>query len=109
MAGELIGFVTCPAGKGRELARVVVEEKLVACVNIISSCRSVYIWQGKVEDEAEELLVIKTHVQKWQAFEKRMKEIHPYEVPEIICFAVEGGYAPYLKWIRSNLLQNNED
>ena len=59
MPGELIGFVTCPAGKGPEIAHTVVSEKLVACVNIISSVRSVYLWQGKIEDDGEDLLVIK--------------------------------------------------
>ena len=104
MPGELIGFVTCPAGKGPEIAHTVVSEKLVACVNIISSVRSVYLWQGKIEDEGEDLLVIKTHSSRWPEFEKRIKEIHPYEVPEIICVSIEAGYAPYLEWIKSNLL-----
>ena len=104
MSGELIGFVTCPSGKGQELAQTVVEERLVACVNILPAIRSIYLWQGKVENEAEELLVLKTHKDKWGAFEKRMKEIHPYDVPEIICFRIEDGYAPYLDWLKSNVL-----
>jgi periplasmic divalent cation tolerance protein len=104
MTSELIGFVTCPQGKGQELAHKVVEEKLVACVNIISAIRSVYMWKGKIEDDSEELLVVKTHAEKWKEFESRMKEIHPYEVPEIICFRIEDGYAPYLDWLKSNVL-----
>ncbi len=104
MSGELIGFVTCPEGKGREIAHAVVNEKLAACVNIIPAIRSVYQWQGKIEDEAEELLIIKTHKDKWKEFEQRMKAIHPYDVPEIICFPIEDGYEPYLNWLKSSVL-----
>lgn len=104
MPGELIGFVTCPAGKGREIAHTIVQEKLAACINIVSSVRSVYLWQGNIEDEAEELLVVKTHLEKWKDFERRMKEIHPYDVPEIICFCIEDGYGPYLDWLKSSVL-----
>lgn len=104
MSGELVGFVSCPKGKGREIAQKVVEERLVACVNIIPAVHSVYIWEGKLNEDAEELLIVKTHKEKWKDFEKRMKEIHPYDVPEIICFSIEDGYAPYLNWLKSNLL-----
>lgn len=103
MSGELLGFVTCPSGKGQELAQKVVEEKLVACVNILPSIRSIYMWKGKVENDSEELLICKTHADKWKSFEKRMKEIHPYEIPEIIGFRIEDGYAPYLDWIKSSV------
>lgn len=103
MSGELIGFVTAPEGKGGEIARLVVQEKLAACVNVLSSVRSIYFWQGKIEDEREELLIIKTGSECWKKLEARIKEIHPYELPEIICFRVEDGYHPYLEWLKSNL------
>lgn len=103
MAGELIGFVTCPLGKGHELAHCVVKERLAACVNIIPAIRSIYRWKDQIEDDAEELLVIKTNAEKWKEFESRMKEIHPYDLPEIICFRIEGGFAPYLEWLKSNI------
>lgn len=103
--GVLIAFVTCPPGKGKEIAHALVAERLAACVNIIPSIRSVYLWQGKVEDEAEELLVAKTHESKWKDFEKRVKELHSYEVPEIICFLIDDGYEPYVNWLELNLLK----
>ncbi len=104
MTDALIAFVTCPEGKGRELAHTVITEKLAACVNIVPSIRSIYQWQGKIEDEGEELLIVKTQKEKWKEFETRMKAIHPYEVPEIICFPIEDGYAPYLNWLKSSVL-----
>jgi periplasmic divalent cation tolerance protein len=104
MSGELVGFVTCPVGKGAELARIVVGEHLAACVNIIQTVRSIYLWKGQIEDDAEELLVVKTHADIWKKFEARMKEIHPYDVPEIICFSIADGYAPYLDWLKSNVV-----
>ncbi len=103
MTDELIGFVTCPKSKGQELAFMVVDEQLAACVNIIQSIRSIYKWKGKIENEEEELLVVKTNKEKWPEFERRMKEIHPYDLPEIICFRIEDGYKPYLDWLKSNL------
>ena len=104
MSDELIGFVTCPSGKGQEIAQKIVEERLAACVNIVPSIRSIYLWQGKIENEEEQLLIVKTHKSRWKEFESRMKEIHPYDVPEIICFSVEDGYAPYLDWLRTNVM-----
>lgn len=103
MAGELIGLVTCPQGKGPDIARQIVSERLAACVNILPSIKSIYFWQGKLEDDSEELLLIKTHEDKWQALQRRIKEIHPYEVPEIICIHIQDGYTPYLNWLKSNV------
>lgn len=101
---QVIGFVSCPTGKGREIAHTLVTERLAACVNVIPAICSIYLWKGNVEDEQEELLVIKTHSQKWGALEKRVKEIHPYELPEIICFSIKDGYAPYLEWLNLSVL-----
>ncbi|MBX9685988.1 MAG: divalent-cation tolerance protein CutA [Candidatus Obscuribacterales bacterium] len=103
MSEAVVGFCTCPQGKGQEIAAQLVSEKLAACVNIIPSIQSIYIWNGKLENELEELLVIKSEKESWKALEKRIKEIHPYELPEIICFRVEDGYAPYLEWLKSSL------
>lgn len=103
MSDELIGFVTCPPGKGQEIAHIVVSEKLVACVNILPSIRSIYLWNDKIENEEEQLLIVKTLKSKWKQFENRMKEIHPYEVPEIISFSIDEAYPPYLEWIRASV------
>lgn len=108
MSGELIGLVTCPPGKGPEIAQKIVSEGLAACVNIVPTVRSIYAWQGEIQDESEELLLVKTHKIKWKDFEKRMKELHPYDVPEIICIRIEDGYQPYLEWIKSSLLSASD-
>ena len=96
-----IAFVTCPLGKGREIAHKLVEEKLVACINIVPAITSIYFWEGKAQEDGEELLIIKTTSGAWQTLQARIKELHPYDLPEMIFFPIEGGYEPYLNWLRS--------
>lgn len=103
MAGEIIVLVTCPSMKGRDIAHKLVEEKLAACVNIFPRVRSIYSWNGKVEESNEELLMIKTLREFQQKIEDRIKSLHPYDTPEIIYFPIEGGYQPYLDWLRSSV------
>ena len=103
MSGEVVAFVTCPQGKGEELAALLVAEKLAACVNLLPEIRSIYFWQGALQKDAEELLVIKTADWLLPELKDRVKEIHPYEIPEIICLPVTDGYAPYLAWVNSSL------
>lgn len=98
-----IVFVTCPPGKAKEIARVLVEERLVACVNIVPGLSSVYFWDGKVQDDGEELMIIKTMGHAWDELQKRIKQVHPYDLPEMIYFQIEGGYHPYLNWIESSV------
>lgn len=103
MAGELLALVTCPEDKGAEIARLLVEEKLVACVNIIPKVQSVYCWKGKVEQDSEALMMLKTTSEAWDRLQSRIKELHPYELPEMIFFPIQGGYQPYLDWLRSSV------
>jgi len=84
---------------GVNIARHLLDEQLVACVNIVPGVRSLYRWQGKVEDERELLLVIKTRVALYRELEPRIRELHPYEVCEVLQLGVEAGSAPYLAWI----------
>jgi periplasmic divalent cation tolerance protein len=84
------------------IARTVVEEKLAACANIIPSIRSIYRWQGKVEDESESLIFIKTRSDSVEALIARIKELHTYDVPDIIAIPIEKGYQPYLDWVVEN-------
>ena len=84
---------------GVNIARALLDERLVACVNIVPGVRSLYRWQGKVEDERELLLVIKTRAALYQELETRIRELHPYEVCEVLQMGVEAGSAPYLAWI----------
>ena len=82
-----------------ELARTLVAEKLAACANILPAARSIYRWQGKVEDANEVLVLIKTRHEHFDRVRARVLELHPYEVPEVLSIPVEQGYYPYLEWL----------
>jgi len=95
---------TCPdRTTGDSLARALVEERLAACVNLAPGIRSVYRWQNAVETAEEILLIIKTTTAAYPALERRILELHPYEVPEIVCLDVSAGLPAYLEWIGSCL------
>jgi periplasmic divalent cation tolerance protein len=97
----VVVFVTAPdADVAANLAKTLVAEKLVACVNILPGLRSIYAWEGKVCDEAEILCVMKTRRALFAAVRDRVASLHPYEVPEIIALPLVEGSAPYLAWLR---------
>lgn len=91
-------FVTVPRGKGDDIAMKLLEDRLAACVNI-SKVESRYWWQGKIEHDAEDLLIIKTSGKVLDRLVETVKKIHPYTVPEIIYWKVEGGNPDYLSWV----------
>lgn len=82
-----------------KIARTLVEERLAACVNIIGPVRSIYRWRGAVEDEREYLLTVKTHARLFARVERRVKDLHSYEVPEIVAIALSAGSRRYVEWI----------
>lgn len=95
---------TCPNKKTAEdLAGHLISEKLAACVNIIAGITSVYEWQGKIESSQEQLLLIKSHADKYDVIESTIKTTHPYELPEIIAVPIERGLPEYLQWINKCL------
>lgn len=96
----IVVFVTVgSSAEGERLARALIDERLAACVNRISGVQSVYRWEGKVEENTEELLVIKTRADRFAALEKRVRELHSYAVPEIIALPIMNGSEAYLKWL----------
>lgn len=100
MTDALLVLVTLPTpDQAAALARVLVEERLAACGNVLPGVRSVYRWQGAVHDEAEALLLLKTTRARLEALRERVLALHPYEVPEVLALAVEAGSAAYLAWI----------
>ncbi|GBF36162.1 MAG TPA: divalent-cation tolerance protein CutA [Methanothermococcus okinawensis] len=100
----IIVFITVPNLEvGEKIGNTLVEEKLAACVNIIPEIKSVYFWKGNVENDNEHLLIIKTRKDKFKSLEKKIKEIHPYEVPEIVAIPIVLGSTDYLNWIDETL------
>jgi periplasmic divalent cation tolerance protein len=106
MAEEvLVVLTTWPSvDKARAAARTFVEEKLAACANIVPGVESIYRWKGAVETSAEVLVVFKTTIARYQAFETRLLELHEYEVPEIVALRVNDGLPRYLRWVEGNCL-----
>jgi periplasmic divalent cation tolerance protein len=86
-------------GSAGKLARILVEEGLAACVNVIPGVRSIYRWEGALQDDSEVVLVIKSQQNRSQALAARIKDLHPYELPEVLVLPVSGGSAAYLDWI----------
>lgn len=100
MATPLLCLSTCPdAGTATRIAHALVEERLAACVNRLPGVHSTYRWQGRVVEEPEVLLVIKTTRERFHALRDRLPELHPYEVPELVALEIRDGYGPYLDWI----------
>ncbi len=94
-------IATAPVDAANDLATKLVEAHLAACVNIVPKVKSVYIWEGKLENDEEALLLIKTTAEGVAPLTKRLKELHPYDVPEIISFEIKKGEGnpDYLAWV----------
>ena len=98
----LIVFCTCPDETCAEhIATALVEEHLAACVNRIPGIASTYRWQGKLCRDSEQLLLIKTTRERFEALRERIVALHPYELPEVIAVDIAAGSAPYLDWIEA--------
>ena len=93
-------FITAPTEEeAAKISRTIVEERLAACVNIIRPVRSIYRWQGRLEDEQEVLMIVKTKKSLFERLQGRVKELHSYAVPEIIGLPVTEGSKEYLDWL----------
>ncbi|XP_053457131.1 protein CutA isoform X1 [Nycticebus coucang] len=94
-------FITCPNEKvAKEIARAVVEKRLAACINLIPQVTSIYEWKGKIEEDSEVLMMVKTQSSLVPALTDFVRSVHPYEVAEVIALPVEQGNYPYLHWVR---------
>lgn len=94
-------FVSCPPSAASALAETLVEHGVAACVNIIPAISSVYRWQGKVQRDAEALLIIKAPASGFDLLKKTILANHPYELPEILAVNPAEGHAPYLDWVQN--------
>jgi periplasmic divalent cation tolerance protein len=105
MTDKIVVLATCGSQKeARKIARALVERRLAACVNEIGApVTSVYRWKGKVESAKEFLLVIKTTKKRFAALRKAIRELHSYEVPEIIALPIVEGSRAYLDWIAESV------
>lgn len=99
-AGPEFAIILCtaPPGGSEKIAKALVEERLAACVNV-SQVRSYFYWEGKSCDEPEELMIIKTVMKHVERLKSRIKELHSYELPEIIVVPIAAGDERYLQWI----------
>lgn len=96
----VIVFSTLPdVNQANLVAKTLVEEGLVACVNILPGVQSVYRWQGQIESSAEVMLLIKTTEQAYPELEQKIKALHPYELPEIMAISPVAGLPAYLDWV----------
>ncbi len=85
--------------KAALMARNLVEKRLVACVNIVPEIRSIYRWKGQIYNESERLMLMKTRKEFFDPLRDAIRELHPYEVPEIICLDIDQGLPEYFRWI----------
>ncbi len=90
------------AEEARRVSRTVVEEHLAACANILPAIESIYHWKGAVETATETLVLFKTSRERYLQFEHRLKELHSYEVPEIVALPIQAGLSAYLQWIQES-------
>ncbi len=93
---------TCPVDAAERLARVLVERRLAACVNVVPGVRSFYWWEGELQMDGESLLVIKCPRDGVDTLTTELVEAHPYDVPEVVAFDVVGGNSAYFEWVRKS-------
>ena len=95
-------LMTVPDGDtGLSIARALVEERLIACANLVPGVTSVYRWEGEVRSDTEHLVVMKTRAELLERLFERASALHPYEVPELVALDVAGGSRPYCGWVRA--------
>jgi periplasmic divalent cation tolerance protein len=100
---SLVVFMSVTPEKAEEIGQRLVEERLVACVNLLPAVTSIYRWQGAVERATETLCILKTTRALFERLRARVLELHPYEVPELIALEIAEAHPPYLAWLRDTV------
>jgi periplasmic divalent cation tolerance protein len=90
------------------VTRALLEERLIACGNLLPGARSLYRWQGEVADEREVVAILKTRRQDWPALLSRLQELHPFEIPECVAVRIAAGAPAYLAWLEDALTPRPE-
>ncbi len=98
----IIVYVTCPPDGSEKIAEILIREKLAACVNILPA-KSVYIWEDKLCRDEESLLIIKSTSAVYSKLEAKVKQIHPYDLPEIVVIKAEAVQDDYLRWVHEQI------
>ena len=102
MSNYIVVFVTTNSAKeAKKISRTLVEEKLAACCNIISPIQSIYQWQGKICEDKEILIMLKTKKNLFKQVDARVRELHSYEVPEVIAIPIVEGSDKYMSWLKN--------
>ena len=98
---SIVVYITAPnEEEAAKIAIALVGERLAGCANIVKGIRSIYNWQGKIEDDPEVLMIVKTQRHLFEPLKKRVKELHSYTVPEVIAIPVVEGSEEYLAWLK---------
>ncbi len=99
----LVAWCACPSAEVADgLSRALVEQRLVACATALPGARSTYRWQGEIEQADEVVLMLKTRAADWPALEAAVRELHPYDVPELIATPIDKGSPAYLQWLAAS-------
>jgi periplasmic divalent cation tolerance protein len=99
----LLAISTFPDAEAADrIAHTLIEEKFAACANIIPTVHSIYRWKDKIETAGEVIVFFKTTLDRQAAFQEKLRSLHPYEVPEIICVNINTGSPDYLRWVIEN-------
>ena len=108
-ADFLVVLCTCPdEATASRIARTLVQEGLAACANAVPGVTSIYRWQGEIHEDREVLLLIKSNASAWSVMEPRLRELHPYELPEVVAVPIVRGSAAYLGWLEAAVNTVNE-
>lgn len=104
MTGARVVLVTGPdVDTLRKLARTLLDERLIACANLVDGVRSIFRWEGEVAEEGEALAILKTTEARLAALRARVLELHPYDVPELLSLSVSEGAEAYLDWVTGSV------
>ncbi len=98
-------YITCKdEAEALKIAKVIVSEKLAACANVIPGMKSVYFWEGEMQVDQEVVLILKSHEALYQDLEAKVKEIHSYTTPAILCLPLIAGNIDYVEWMAGEML-----
>lgn len=100
---SLIYITTSGEEESKKIAKILLEERIAACANIIPSMKSFYWWEGEIEEDKESILLLKTRSDKLDTLIRRVKDIHSYDIPCILEISIQNGSDDYLKWLEESL------